>query len=393
MTSATDIELDELRARIRAFIAERAPRMTVRPGHRAPEPEDVPALRAWTAALYASGWFGAGWPEEWGGRPDAHPLTAVVLVEELARAGAPAPIGAGYLASRAIATFGSEAQKARYLPRIRSGDDLWCQLFSEPDAGSDLASLRTRAVRDGDSYVIDGQKVWTTNGQFADVGFLLARTDPEVPKHAGITAFALSMRSPGITVRPLRELTGTADFNEVVLEGVRVAADDVIGASGQGWRIATHALSHERHANAGLPVRLQRAADRLMDMARRTPIGNGPASADPRVRQILAALYTEVRVCRLLHLASLQRTVAKVEAPADGPLNKLFSSELNLRLTEAALAIGGPGALLAPGEPDAVDEGRWPDEFLYGRAYPIAGGSNEIMRNVLAERVLGLPRE
>jgi alkylation response protein AidB-like acyl-CoA dehydrogenase len=382
--------IDDLRARVRSFIAANAPPIKVRRGHRAPLPSEIPALRRWTGALYREGFYGSDWPPEWGGVRDAHPLHQVVVVEELARANSPIPIGAGYLASRAIIAEGTEEQKHRYLPRIRNGEDLWCQLFSEPEAGSDLASLRTTAKLDGDSYVIDGQKVWTTNGQHADLGFLLARSEPGMVKHAGITAFALDMHAPGITVRPLREITGTADFNEVFLQDVRVSRRDVIGAPGAGWAVATEALAHERQGNAGLPIRLQLLFDDIVRLARTVP---GRATEDPTTRQALARSYIDVQMCRLLNLASLERVVHGSSRPVDGPINKVVSSEVNLRLTELALQLRGPAALLEEDDPWAIDDGRWVDDFVYARAYPIAGGSNQIMRNLIAERGLGLPRE
>ena len=197
-------ELEDYRAEVRAFIARHGPGPRKRVGVRAPEPGQVPALRAWVARLYAAGYLGQTWPVEYGGRPGATIEHTFIVAEEIARARTWGEIGAGALAAGAILSFGSEQQRQRYLPRIRSGEDLWCQLFSEPGAGSDLASLKTRAVRDADHYVVNGQKVWTTNGHHADLGYLLARTNPDVAKQAGITAFALDMRTPGVDVRPLR---------------------------------------------------------------------------------------------------------------------------------------------------------------------------------------------
>ena len=232
-----DAGLDALRGRVRALVEREGPRLTSRhAGVRAPEPTEIPALRAWTARLYEEQLVGVDWPVEYGGLAGANPLHESIVGEELVRAGAPGPLGSGQLAAAALIESGTKSQRDLFLPRIRRGEDVWCQLFSEPDAGSDLASPRTRARPDGDTFVIDGQKVWTTIGQHADWGYLLARTDPDVSKHAGITAFALDMRSPGITVRPLREITGTSDFNEVFLDGVRVPAERVIGTvNGGGW--------------------------------------------------------------------------------------------------------------------------------------------------------------
>jgi alkylation response protein AidB-like acyl-CoA dehydrogenase len=386
--AAVPEESEAFRLEVRAFIAENAPAMKVRRGHRAPDAGDIAALRAWTAALYRKGYYGADWPPQWGGIPDADPSWQVIVVEELARANAPIPIGAGYLASRAILAHGTEEQKRRYLPRIRGGDDLWCQLFSEPDAGSDLASLRTTATRDGAEFVINGQKVWTTNGQHADLGFLLARTEPAAPKHAGITTFALDMRSPGVTVQPLREITGTPDFNEVFLEQVRVPATAAIGQPGAGWKVANEALAHERLANAGLPIRLQLLFQEVVELAR----ARGH-SADPIFRQELARNAIGVRLCRLASDGAMARHLAGQSSSADGPINKLLSSEVNVALTDLALRLGGPASLLGEADPTALDGGRWADDFLYARALPIAGGTNQVMRNVIAQRALGLPRE
>jgi alkylation response protein AidB-like acyl-CoA dehydrogenase len=388
-TGAADPEDPEaFRSAVRAFIEENAPAMKVRRGHRAPDAGDIGPLRAWTAALYGRGYYGADWPPRWGGVADAHPYRQVIVVEELARANAPIPIGAGYLAARAILAHGTEDQKRRYLPRIRSGDDLWCQLFSEPDAGSDLASLQTTATREGAGFVINGQKVWTTNGHHADLGFLLARSEPAAPKHAGITTFALDMRDPGVTVRPLREITGTPDFNEVFLEEVWVPATAVIGQPGAGWKVANEALAHERLANAGLPIRLQLLFQEVVELARVR--GH---SADPMFRQELARNAIGVRLCRLASDGAMARHLTGQSSPADGPINKLLSSEVNVALTDLALRLGGAGALLGEADPAALDGGRWADDFLYARALPIAGGTNEVMRNVIAERALGLPRE
>jgi alkylation response protein AidB-like acyl-CoA dehydrogenase len=379
---------EAFRSVVRAFIAENAPAMKVRRGHRAPEAGDIGALRAWTAALYREGYYGADWPLQWGGVPDAHPHRQVIVVEELARANAPIPIGAGYLASRAILAHGTEEQKRRYLPRIRRGDDLWCQLFSEPNAGSDLASLQTTATREGDEFVINGQKVWTTNGHHADLGFLLARSEPAAPKHAGISTFALDMRLPGVTVRPLREITGTPDFNEVFLDEVRVPAAAIIGQPGAGWKVANEALAHERLANAGLPIRLQLLFEEVVELARACG-----GVADPISRQDLARSAIGVRLCRFASDTAMARHLAGQSSPADGPINKLLSSEVNVALTDLALRLGGPAALLGEADPAALDGGRWADDFLYARALPIAGGTNQVMRNVIAERALGLPRE
>jgi alkylation response protein AidB-like acyl-CoA dehydrogenase len=380
-------ELETFRADVRAFIAEHAPGTKSHTGVRAPEPELIPAIRRWTAALFEAGYLGIGWPKEFGGRPDAHPLEAFIVAEELARARTWAPIGAATLAAGALIEFGTPEQQNHFLPRIRRCEDIWCQLFSEPGAGSDLASLQTRAVRDGKEFIVDGQKVWTTNGQHADVGYLLARTNPEAPKHRGITAFALDMRTPGVDVRPLREITGTTDFNEVFLDSVRIPASNVIGEVDNGWRVANSSLVHERSGVGAGGVELQLQLEDLLALA-------GPAGLeDTAVRQRLGELATRVLVNQAMTGLVQSRMLAQTETPADAPLSKIFFSEINHDLAVAGVDLQGVDGLLTEGDPGAVADGWWQDAYLYARAYTIAGGANEVLRNLVAERALGLPRD
>ena len=386
--------LEEFREQVRAFVAAHAPGYKVRSGVRSPEDAaELKELQNWTARLYMAGYVGADWPAEYGGVHGHDPLRDFVVGEEIARARAPLPARGGSLAAHALIAFGTEEQRRRYLPRIRSGEDLWCQLFSEPDAGSDLASLRTAAVRDGEEWVVDGQKVWTTNGHWAGHGYLLARTDPRAPKHKGISAFVLDMKAPGVQVRPLRELTGTSDFNEVFFDGVRLPADALIGAPGQGWIIANTSLAKERNGVGASVVQLQLAWEDLVRDARDVVLDGRPALECEDVRQQLAAFRAEVDTCALLAHTSLARWNAGKEQPGDAPITKLYFSELNLRIAEYALSLPGHWGALTEGDPDAVAGGRWQDAYLYARAYTIAGGSSEIMRNIIAERGLGLPRE
>src|SRR5215212_7028274 len=315
MRLETPPELDEFRREVREFIEKKAPGVKTRTGVRAPEPEQMPAIRAWMAALYEAGYLGINWPAEFGGRPDAHPLESFIVAEEIARARTWAPIGAAALAAAALIEFGTPEQQKHFLPRIRSCEDVWCQLFSEPGAGSDLASLQTRAVRDGDEYVVDGQKVWTTNGQHADVGYLLARTNPTASKHRGITAFALDMRSPGVDVRPLREITGTTDFNEVFLDSVRIPAANVIGEVDNGWRIANISLGHERSGVAAGGVDMFNQLEDLVGLA-------GPERlADSAVRDRIGELATRVYVNAAIGGLVQSRMLAGTETPADAPLS------------------------------------------------------------------------
>ncbi|HZP29062.1 MAG TPA: acyl-CoA dehydrogenase family protein [Acidimicrobiia bacterium] len=377
---------DGYRERVRAFVAEHRPDLgwTPRAGMRVPDDEaDVEKLRAWVRALYDAG-FAVDPPD---GRGDE--FESRILREELGRAGVPYVLG-NPLVAGALRLFGTDEQRRTYLPPIARGDHIWTQLFSEPDAGSDLASLTTRADRDGDHFAVNGQKVWSTWAQFADFGYLLARTEP-VAGPAGITAFILDMRTPGVTTRPLREMTGTSDFNEVFLDDVRIPAGNVIGEPGQGWRVATASLATER-GGVGLGGTADAVAA-LVGMARRYRRGGAPAIEDSAVRQDIARFAARSRIQRALGYRVATKAAAGTVDAWDAPLTKIWYSELNLELCEYAMALQGPVGALVEGEPLAHDSGRWQDAFLYARAYTIAGGSNEIMRNLIAERGLGLPRE
>ncbi|WP_327693428.1 acyl-CoA dehydrogenase family protein [Streptomyces sp. NBC_00459] len=389
-------ELEAFRRKVRAFVAEHAPGVKTHSGVRAPEPALMPAIREWTAKLYEAGFLGIDWPVEYGGRPDAHPLEPFVVAEEIARARTWPPVGAASLASGALLDFGTDAQRARFLPRIRACEDVWCQLFSEPEAGSDLASLRTRARREGgaddDVFVVDGQKVWTTNGQHADMGYLLARTDDAAPRHRGITAFALDMRSPGVDIRPLREITGTTDFNEVFLDGARIPAANVIGRVNDGWRVAMSSLGRERSGVAARGAELFAVLDDLLRLAEETPVGGRPAVEDSATRQAIGELAARVQVNAAMISLAQSRMLHGTEGVGDALLGKIFFSELNHDLAEFGLRLQGTDGLLAEGDAEVVAGGWWQDAHLYSRAYTIAGGANEVLRTQFAERGLGLPR-
>ncbi|MET7335421.1 acyl-CoA dehydrogenase family protein [Nonomuraea sp. NPDC005650] len=386
-------ELEAFRQQVRTFIAEHAPGRKTRAGVRAPEPELMQAIREWTARLYAAGYLGIDWPAEYGGRPDAHPLEQFIVVEEITRARTWPAVGAGTLAAAAIIEFGTDEQRARFLPRIRTCADVWCQLFSEPDAGSDLAALTTRARREGEEFVVDGQKVWTTNGQHADMGYLLARTDSGAAKHKGITAFAVDMRTPGIAIRPLREITGTTDFNEVFFDGVRIPAENVIGKVGDGWRVAMSSLGHERSGVAARGVELVAALDDLLGLAAERKVEDRPALEDSATRQAIGELATRVYVNTAIVNMAQSRMASGTHRPADAQLGKVFFSEINHDLAAYGVELQGVDGILAEGDPEALSDGWWQDAHLYSRAYTIAGGANEVLRTQIAERGLGLPRE
>ena len=380
------------RSEAREFIAQWAPRFRARGGQRSPAPEQIGPLRAWTAKMFEGGYIGADWPTEFGGDPAIDPLRAAVFFEELHRMSAPAPIGAAYLVPGALLGFGTHAQCERYLPKIRSGQELWCQLFSEPEAGSDLASLRTLAEKRDGGWVLTGQKVWNTNAHIADFGFLLARTDRDVPKHAGITAFLLDMRAPGVEVRPLREITGDADFNEVFLDSVFVSDDQVVGEPGGGWRVATSSLTHERQANRGLSIHLRARLNDLIELAGALPRDGRPLVECAAVQDQLTSALIELEVATALQYVGPSHAMEGIADAADAPITKVYCSELNVRMIDLAMALMGSEAILTEHDPYTIDDGSWQDDFLYSRAYTIAGGSNEIMRNVIAERAMGMPR-
>jgi alkylation response protein AidB-like acyl-CoA dehydrogenase len=389
-------EEQAFRQRIQKFIAENSPDLPHRVGTRSPEDlHESTILREWSRQIYAAGFEGANWPEEFGGNASSYNAVEEMLVtEEFARAKASIPIGSGSLAAHALLHFGTKDQQAKYLPKIRSYEHVWCQLFSEPDAGSDLASMRTTATRDGDRFIVSGQKVWSTNAAFSDMGYLLARTDSNVAKHAGISAFALDMTAPGITVRPLKEMTGTSDFNEVFFDDVIVPADALIGEVNNGWHIATDSLASERAGVGALVIRLRQNLEALVAYARATPgSGGGTLTDNPIIRQRLAGFTIRVRIATWISEGAIARRLRGEFKEADVPMIKLGFANLNQDLSYLGIELQGMRGLLSSDSTDALDNGHWQDEFLYAKAYTISGGSNEIMRNLLGERALGLPRE
>jgi alkylation response protein AidB-like acyl-CoA dehydrogenase len=307
---------------------------------------------------------------------------------ELADADVPRPVGAFNLAAQALLEFGSEEQRGYYLPRIRDFADMWCQLFSEPEAGSDLAALRTRARLDGDAWVVDGQKVWTTHGHVADLGFLLARSEPQASKHAGISAFIVDMRAPGLTVRPLREVTGASDFNEVFLDSVRIPADNIIGARGQGWQVARTALAHERAGS----LREDSVVDSSLRLVDQLSGRDSARRAEPDAVRRLGELAARARATDLLGLRAVIRAADGAAGAVDAAVTKVVFSETNLALATLGVELQGADGIIAAAD-SPRDGGHWQEAFLWARGFTISAGSNEIMRNVIAENGLGLPRE
>ena len=337
--------------------------------------------RDWQRMLFEGGWAAIAWPRAHGGR-GATVIERWLFDQELDAVGAPRPAAASSvdLIGPAILHHGTAAQRDRFLRPLLSGSELWCQGFSEPGAGSDLASLRTRAERRGDTFVVNGQKVWTSHADIADWCFLLCRTEPDAAKHAGLSLLLVDMRSPGITVRPLRQMNGEAEFSEVFFDGVEVAEDRLVGAAGAGWQIAMGILAHERGPvwTFTFQRRIRRSLGELIRSAR-----DRGALRDPVVRQRLAQAHIEVELLRLVGYRSLTRLLRTGRPGAESSVEKVLGSETDQRLQELAMDVAGPYGLV-PGE--------FGQAWLYSRSETIMGGTSEIQRNVIATRILGLPR-
>lgn len=356
-------------------------------------PEKVAVRRAWQKKLYEAGWVGVGWPKEYGGR-GATFSQETIYNEEMARANAPATanvIGLG-MAGPTILSVGTPEQKSRYLPKILSGEEIWCQGFSEPNSGSDVASLQSKAVREGDHFVVNGQKVWTSFGYVADFCILLVRTDFEAPKHKGLSYLIVDMKSPGVSTRPLVQLTGEAEFAELFFENVKVPVENLVGKLNQGWMVAITTLMHERGSfSFNVVVGFEQRLQSLIELARSVERDGEPILQNPEVRQRLAKLITDVKVFKVSTMRQMS-SITKGQIPgAEGSFLKMQWSELNQRLVELAFEISGPYSALAPDSLDAPFEGRWQYEYLRARGNTIEAGTSEVQRNIVAERVLGLP--
>ena len=340
--------------------------------------------------LAASGLATPHWPRPWG--LDAGPIEQLAIDATLRAAHAPRPfnpIGIGW-AGPTLLVAGTDEQVQRWLPGVIDGSELWCQLFSEPDAGSDLASLRTRAVRDGDEWVVDGHKVWTTFAHLARWGILLARTDPEADAQHGISYFVVDMRSPGITVQPIRQMDGNADFNEVFLDRVRIPTGHLVGSVHDGWRLAKVTLGNERVSLSGEGA-LWGHGPTAQDVL--ALVRDAGGEHDPVRRQRLAALYIEAEVLRLIRLRTLAAKVRGLEPGPEASVRKALSDEHGQHVMAMALELAGTGGLLADCGPYGSATGLWAKGYLYSRALTIGGGTSEVQRGIVAERVLGLPRD
>ena len=369
-------EEEALRDEVRAWLDE---------NHPGPEPEGEQAKfefrRAWQREMHEAGWAGISWPREYGGR-GATLVEQAIFSEEMARAKAPSPANVLGLVmgGPVVIAHGTERQKERFLEPILSAEEIWCQGFSEPESGSDLASLKTRAVGDNGGWRVTGQKVWTTYAHEAKWCMLLARTDADAAKHKGLTYFICDMEQDGVEVRPLRQITGEAEFNEIFFEGARVDEENVIGGEGNGWMVAITTLMHERAGlGAASAISVRRELDQLIQV-----INERGLADDPMIRQRIAELKIGVEALRLGALRSLTQQM-KVGIPGpEGSIAKWEWANLNQRLTELAADVLGLEALRPANE--------WSYRLLRSRANSIEGGTTDVMKNIVAERVLGLPR-
>ena len=380
----------KFRAELRSWLEANIPKEWRERGH-VPGRTDEKISKAWSKQLYDGGYSGLTWPKEYGGRGAPYTYQAIYL-EESARAEPPDHIGVIGLgmAGPTIISHGTDEQKKRYLQPILSGEEVWCQGFSEPGSGSDLASLRTKAVDDGDALVVNGQKVWSSFAHIADWCILLVRTDPDVPKHEGITFLLVDMHAPGVDVRPLRQITGDPEFNEIFFTDVRVPKANVVGEVNQGWKVAMTTLLHERGTlGFALTATLERMVKKLMELARHTTVNGHVAAEDPLLRDRLVDHWVRLQALRFTNYRALTGLVKTGVPGPEGSIAKLHWSESNQDLTKLALEILGPESQL---DANGVWNGFWQYQQLRSRGNTIEAGTSEVLRNIIAERVLGLPR-
>jgi alkylation response protein AidB-like acyl-CoA dehydrogenase len=395
-------EAEAYREKVQAFLAEKLPSNWGGIGQLEGD-ELVEFVTQWRTILHQAGYLAPGWPVEYGGA-GLSALEQVIIAEEFARAGVPTggpnDVFGIQMLGNTLLLWGTEEQKSYYLPRILSGEDVWCQGYSEPDAGSDLGSLGLKAQLDGDQWVLNGQKIWTSAGHLADHIFTLARTDPDAPKHKGISFLLVDMRQPGIEVRPIKMISGQSEFNEVFYSDATCPKDDVIGGVNNGWAVAMTLLGFERgEAAATIPIRFEAELDRLLLLA--TERGRAD---DPVVRQKLAWCYSKVQIMRYNGMRTLTKFLQGHHPGPDGAISKLYWSEYHRIVTELSVELLGAEALVPTGrEPSSAfqadDAGApnssasWVGTFLNARAGTIYAGSSQIQRNIIGEMVLGLPKE
>lgn len=386
---------EQFRQTLRGWLQQNLPEGWGTPGYKAPKGENRLAfLREWQRKMYDGGYVGLSWPKEYGGR-GASMIEMAIFNEEMAKVEAPGPLNVLGLsmAGPTIIVHGTEEQKQRYLQKILNCDEIWCQGFSEPGSGSDVASIRTRAELRGDEFIVNGQKVWTTLAHVADWCMLLVRTDPDAPKHRGISYILVDMKSPGITVRPLRQMTGESEFNEIFFEDVRVPRANLVGELNNGWGVALTTLMNERGtASFGTQARFRILYENLVSLAKQSSVNGHEATKDPLVRQQLAQHLIDVEILKYNCYRNFTRLLRGGTPGPEGSILKLWWSELNQRMQETAMTLEGPYNQLVRESPWAVESGRWQHHFMRSRANTIEAGTSEIQRNIIAERVLKMPK-
>jgi alkylation response protein AidB-like acyl-CoA dehydrogenase len=386
---------EQYRERVREFLSSNLPQGWGSPGYELPKGQAlVEMLRDWQRRLLKHGFVAMAWPQEYGGQ-GASAVEMAIFNEECARVRAPGALNALAISQvgPTIIQHGTPAQRQRFLPPIVNAEEIWCQGFSEPNAGSDLASLRTRAELVGDEFVVNGQKIWTSYAQYADWCYLMVRTDQDAPRHRGLSYLLVDMKTAGITVKPLRQMHGGQDFNEVYFENVRVPRQNLLGALNDGWRVSMTTLANERGTSAlSQYVRYEQIFNDLVQLARRSRRNGRPAMQDQVVRQELARHFVDLQGFKYNCLRVFSTIINGGTPGGEGSILKLLWSELNQRMQESAMALEGPACQLTAESAGAIENGRWQVSFLRSRANTIEAGTSEIQRNIVCERVLALPR-
>ncbi|MCL8208038.1 MAG: acyl-CoA dehydrogenase family protein [Actinomycetia bacterium] len=390
-------EQEQFRRRAQEFLRDVLPPGWGTPAHPLPSTQEERERVGlwWEKELGRHGFAGLSWPKEYGGQGLSW-VEEIIFAQECAKVRAPSGVnglGKGLLAPTLLVE-GTEEQKRRFLPPMVRGEEIWCQGYSEPNSGSDLASLRTRAVLEGDEWVITGQKIWTSNAHLADWCFVLARTDPDAPKHRGISFLLVPMRQPGVRVQPLRQITGEAHFNVVTFEGARTARENIVGAVNDGWRVANTILSFERGTFVvGAYANVHREMAQLLALARELPAPTGGTVAeDAYYRQKLMTAWSEIEILRFLGYHVITQLQKRDKLGPEASMMKLYWSEMHQRFGELAMDVLGGRMPFREGL-DAVADGSFQGTFLWSRAETIFSGTSQIQRNIIAERVLGLPRD
>jgi len=409
MTSEGAEKLEELRREVRAWLRENLPKGWGTPEYVAPEPfseEQHQRGKEWTKKLYDAGYTGFGYPKEYGGIERPREEIAVIR-EELSRTGTPGgPLSLGLLvAAPTILSHGEDWQKERFIPKVLSGEESWCEGFSEPDAGSDLANVQTTAVRDGDEWIVNGQKCWTSMWAYADWGLLVAKTEPDAPRHRNLSYFLFDTTTPGFSRRPLRQMSGEAEFGEMFFDDMRVPHENMMGEQGRGWYVAMTALQHERSGGgaffggaggvdlAGLTDRRAAAIESLAELAKKTKRYGKVVWEDDMFRQRIAQFAIEAQAMRWSGARMIAKMLKGTVSGNEASVVKNFQAEMRQRRGDMVMEMIGAYSQLVRGSKRAVDEGDWVYDMLRSRGATIEMGTSEINRNIIAERLLGLPRQ